>query len=379
MESCSKGLAILLNGVQDHVDGLVKDIPAQLLAQPSLDFGCAVIYGNDPIVLDAFFYKMVRNLHEKDKLTLRQNELYTYSDYHFEFEFDSDFMAHIQTIQGIKRSRSINGSPHLVYIKGLTKPRCKYLHHIIDTLGNNMVVVIAARSLCDVDENIRSRALMLNLSLDRDKMFAFCERHVKPGLDAEVFNEAYARSLGNVVGTILRIESGGFFAFEECVLKTVDTMQKSKSFLSAVLAMRETAYKIFHMNVPFAAVCKVILERFRDSAKQGTIAECCACHEHMISMTYKDLFVYERFFMEVMQIAKIPEPKAKAAKATKATKAKVGSVVEASEPEATPAKPKRATKTPAPAVEQATAPPSTDPKPIVKRGRKVVAPPPSTT
>ena len=304
-------------------------MPARFLDNPNLagglsNFGCAVLYGNDPIVLDAFFFKLLCNMYNKDKIITRQNELYTYSDHHFEFDFDSDAATHVQTILGLKRSKSINGEPHLVYIKNLPKNRCKHLHHIIDTLGNNMVMVLATRSLIDIDENIRSRAIMLNLSLDREKVFNFCKDHIKPDMDCDEFDDAYSRSLGNIVGTVLRLECGasGRFAYEESISKTIDTMQKTKSFLTAVTTMRETAYKIFHMNVPFAAVCKVVLDRFKGSAKQGSVAECCAAHEHMISMTYKDLFVYERFFVEIMQLAKQPEPKMNAKQTAKMAKEK---------------------------------------------------------
>jgi len=308
MQCCSNHLNSLLSSI---IPTLLKQNARTVLDNARVSgVNCNVLYGNDQVFLDAFIDAYVCKIAGGDtQVKKKNNDICTYSDHHFEFDLSfENFMDQIKYIRDIQKNKTIIDDVRVVYIKNLTKSRGKLLHHFIDNATFNLVIFISSPKLQDIDANIMSRASLVNMAFDKDAMYGYCNNNIREVSRAE-FDTLYALSLGNMINLVLRLECNNDIQFEKALVELLDAMLGSRSFLVCVTKIREFVYKAYHLNVPFAYMSRLILNKYKDSPKIRKIAALCASCDHKNKTVYKDIFVYEYFFLELRDVIKEKEMK----------------------------------------------------------------------
>lgn len=299
----------MLSDSKQHLGDLLNDNAVRFLEyKDENQVGCFVVYGNDQIFVDEFVYTFLCH----SKFTIYEKETHRYSDHHFEFDFSNEhYIDHIKTIKDMQRMKTINNKAHVVYIKHLPLSRCKYLHHLIDCAKGNMLIIISVSSLQNIDQCIRSRSIFINTYFPKAKCLNFIRNKLKLPVDDSRFDDIYAENYGNLISCIYRIENGEDVAIKKHLLTTLDIMQKSKSMLVIITTIREFIYKIYHVNIPFNWIAHQIILHYSTSPLITDIIECCAAKDHMLNLSYKEIFIYEKFFLEILAIIKNPAAKPK--------------------------------------------------------------------
>lgn len=265
-----------------------------------------IIYGNDHLFLDTFVDICICKHNQVQKISKKQTDTHEFSDFHFTFDFSSEhFRENINTIKSLAKTRSISGKPHIIHIKKVNKSKCKLLHGLIDNNNGNIIFIITTQKLMDIDDRLNSRSFKMNLSFPKQNIIKFCENELPFEYNTSIFEDVFSLSRGNLISVILRLECENNVQFENIIYDFLDTLKNSKSFLTAISNTRNIVYKLYHMNIQFPYVCNLIIHKYKDSSsKSQRIIECCANYDHMMNTAYKDIFVYERFFLDILEIIK---------------------------------------------------------------------------
>lgn len=306
MESYSESLTFLLSDIQNILPSLVGETSRKFMQLEScLDgINSLVVYGNDSVFLDAYVDLCLQKHYGVDKLNKRHTETHVVSDHHFEFDFSTEFFSdNIESIKKLSKTKSITCKPHIVYIKKVNRNKCKSLHGLVD--NTNIIFIISTPKLFDIDDNIDSRSLKINLAFSKQNIILFLESKLSRLLKSmEMFDEAYTLTKGNLIGIILRLECENNIYFETSFYRFLEGLEKTRSFLTLVNNIRDMIYKIYHINAQFPYVSSLVINRFKDNPKLCDVVQCCAKYDHMMNNAYKDIFVMEKFFLDIVEIVK---------------------------------------------------------------------------
>lgn len=317
-----KTLEQLLNTYKTNIIHYIRPHAQSLLEKGGFGVPCFIFYGNDQILMDIFVDEFICRMNDVSSIIKKRHQLYLYSEYHFEFDcLHDDKAEQIKMIKQLKHTRNITGNPHILHLKNMNIPTCKHLHHFIDMIKDNMIVCISSHRLKDIDNMILNHCEIVNLTPSRDQCKNF-SMNVLQNIESDKvdgatinhsefvdrFETAYNLSNGNCIQTILRMTSlNEKCNVEENIIQTLSDMQKTKSFMILITKIRDLSYKLYHLNIPFAFICKVILHEYHMSSKYGKLVEICAKCDHLIQISYKELFIYEKFFLEIYGVLKMRE------------------------------------------------------------------------
>lgn len=234
---------------------------------------------------------------------------YVCSDVHSEFDLSlENYEEQLEALKSLKRGNTLTGSQRLVYIRRVPKEKCRLLHRYTEGT-HGLIIFVGTQRLCDMDECIRSRASLINLAFEKEAVYGYCTEHIDPTITWESFERCYHLALGNIIGTVLRLEClPGGTLIDASIKELIRSLKAAKSFLSIVTNIREFVYKAFHLNIPFPQICRSVIDVTREDVGAPQVVAICATYEHMLSMTYKDLFVYEMFFLELRDTLKAKKP-----------------------------------------------------------------------
>jgi hypothetical protein len=268
------------------ISELLEDSSKRLIPElPNLT-NCIVLYGNEPWFLEAYCRKIV----------CAQNcDLAMVCDMTAE-----NYLDQVDNIKTLKTLRTINQRPHYIYVKNLRRNRCKLFHHIIDRI-DNMIIIIESPRISEIDECMKSRGVFVNLTVKREKILEYCKAR---DISVEGFETAYAKSLGGLTGTLLRLNHPPP-AIDAAVIGLLDKCIKARSFLVIMTDIKGFVQKAFHLNIPLSYLCRIVMVHYQLTADQmRALSEVSAKYDHKVNTTYKDLFVYEKYFIEVLDILK---------------------------------------------------------------------------
>jgi hypothetical protein len=258
---------------------------------------CVVLHGNEPWFLEAYYKKV---LYEKGTRTSILCDMLA-----------EDHMNQIDKIKELKTMNAINHQVHFIYVKNLKRAKCKYFHHTIDH-GCNMVLFFECKSAADLDECMQSRAFFVNLAIPKETLEKYCQDN---NIDNANINEAFNKSLGNMTSTLLRMKNTPHI--DQCITGIFDKAMKARSFHVIMTDIKEFVQKAFHLNIPLSYLCRVIIFHYQDKLHEDqmrSLVQVSAQYDHKVNTTYKDLFVFEKYFMQVLDILKHPPVSAKRGK-----------------------------------------------------------------
>lgn len=286
----------------------------RLIDEPTIitELNNILLFGNDQLFIDTFIEIVILKFYEADRISYHIQDNYKVSEYHFEYDFSTEhYIDHINHIKQLMKLKTMNNKPHIVHIKRLPKNRCKFVHYLLEGNKGNMIFFISAPSLSPIDDAIKSRCLLLKMVFPLEKCLSYCsEFNVISEEKTHDFNKIYSSLGGNIISILIyyeNIQNNMNLRYEEALKKTLDVIEKTKSFLVAITTIREFIYKIFHLNIPFNEICKKVIQIYGESLsryKMQKLCELSACLEHKLSTTYKDIFIYEKYFIEVGSILK---------------------------------------------------------------------------
>ena len=267
------------------IDEFLEDSSRRLIPELPNITNCIVLHGNEPWFLEAYSKKILR---------AQSCDLTMVCDMAGE-----KYLDQVDQIKTLKTLRTINQKAHYIYVKNLRRNRCRFFHHIIDRI-DNMVIIIESPRLSEIDDCLQSRSVSINLTTKREKILEYCKAHDIP---IEGFEDAYAKSLGTLTGTLLRMNYTS--TLDAAVIGLLDKALKARSFLVIMADIKGFVQKAFHLNVPLSYLCRVVLMHYRlHDDQMRALSEVSAKYDHKVNTTYKDLFVYEKYFIEVLNILK---------------------------------------------------------------------------
>lgn len=304
----------LLNAYKNDIRKYIRTHPLSLLDKGISGIRSFIFYGHDQILLDIYVDTFICRLCniEHSNLVRKKHELYTYSDYHFEIDLSSDQRTELLNfIKHLKRTPSMTGKPHIIHIKNITNIICRQLHHILDIMNHNIVIMVSTPSLMNVNDVLKSRSEIVNLTPMKDQCMNIISHVMNVNdiyVETNVFDKLYTSSNGNMIQILLRMFTPDFTTnIETNIITSINDMLKMRSFLTLITKIRDLTQKIYHINAPFKYIAKVIIQKYHNHSNIHDIIQLCACTEHEILLAYKELFVYEKFFIELIEIIKNKE------------------------------------------------------------------------
>ena len=296
----------MLSNILENTRVLLKPNAASLLANGHRDMNCFVIYGNDQLFLNAFIDLFVMKHADKKTLNKKSTDLYDHSEYHYEFDFSKEnYLEQLDFMKKLKKTKTLTDIVYVIYIKKLPQNKCKVLHNYIDKVPSNIIVFIAAEKLGTINTNIQSRASMIHIGFDKPAIYEYCMNNTAYKLDNDKFDTIYRECGGNIIAILLRLESNLCPSdFERRLSDLLVSLKSSRSFLVVITKIRDFVYKAYHMNVPFHYICRLIIKTQLEHPNIQRICELCARCEHTLNTTYKDIFIYEGFFIDLRDMLK---------------------------------------------------------------------------
>lgn len=268
------------------INEFLTDSTKRLIPELPTITNCIVLHGNEPWFLEAYCKKILQAQNVCNMTMVCDMAAENYLD-------------QVDKIKTLKTLRTINQQPHYIYVKNLRRNRCRFFHHIIDHI-DNMVVIIESPRLSEIDECMQSRGVFVNLTTKREKILEYCKAR---NISIEGLEAAYAKSLGTLTGTVLRMNH--IPMIDTAVIGLLDKALKARSFLVIMTDIKGFVQKAFHLNVPLSYLCRVVLLHYQlHDDQMRVLSEVSAKYDHKVNTTYKDLFVYEKYFMEVLDILK---------------------------------------------------------------------------
>lgn len=246
--------------------------------------------------IDAYVYCYLKKVNCIENIDIKTGSdvPYKYSQYHYECDLHDDtFQEQLEKIKEITKTRTLTNKHMVFYIKNTTRAKCKHLHKLVDIIDNNHTYFITSQRLFDIDTCIQSRTAPICL--------AFAKNAVKQYCNDEGFDDIFRECQGDVL-KVLIYDKDNLLACQ--IRHLIDDMPKSKSALACMNKIRDFAYKAYHLNIPFNMICKCIILHFASSPKIYDIIKTCAAHENDATLSSKDIFVYEKLFVDIFTIVR---------------------------------------------------------------------------
>lgn len=304
----------LLNTYKRDIRKYLRMHPLSLLDKGTSGIRSFVFYGHDQVLLDIYIDILICNICNLDnqiKLVKKEHPLYRYSDYHFEIDITNDQRTQIiQFIHQMIKTPSMTGKPHIIHIRNVSNIISRQLHHIIDIGNDNIIIFISTPTLVNIDTVLKSRLEMVNLTPTKQQCLDIITQTLGSN-DIHVyenFDKLYMSSNGNVIQILLKmLTPNSLTNIETYIITSIREMVKMRSFLSFITKIRDLSQKLYHINAPFKFIAKIIIQEYQSNTNIKYIIELCARTEHHLLLAYKELFVYENFFIELIDILKTKE------------------------------------------------------------------------
>lgn len=229
---------------------------------------------------------MICDFYKLDKpIVLSEHADFMSSPYHFEISYES---KHTEIIKNIIQNQNISKRKYIFVIRNASNFKQK---HFIDR--DNVVFIFLTKTLNNIKDVILSRATLLKLNFPKENISTFLKTHY----DIESYDES--QSLISIIGNIKKLK------YEVELEKLLEIIAKTKNQLDVTNAIRDYCYKIFHMCIPLAHICKCILKHYSNHKKFMDILKICADCEFQMVIGSRDILSYESLFIRIWTLMHI--------------------------------------------------------------------------
>jgi hypothetical protein len=84
--------------------------------------------------------------------------------------------------------------------------------------------------------------------------------------------------------------------------KLLEGAKKEKNTLTTLMNIRDYVYKVYHIAFPLEHICKYVIDKYKKEKYVLDIVRLSASCNHECVVGSKDIFVYEKFFVRLIQI-----------------------------------------------------------------------------
>lgn len=309
--SLSKEISLFLNNLNDYLWKLIDDTPKKILINPELlqPINSIILFGNKSLYIDTYFHMYIEKLFSINKLNINEKTYvekdkiinYQSSDHHFEFIYSDKY---INFIKGIVSNENISGDQYIFYIKDIhntTKSAQTQLVRLIDT-SLNAKFIFTSNNLSLIDNAIKSRSLMINLSFNPEKIYAcFVEIINKPDWTYEHFKKLYSIYWDDIL-QILNNDNNNLNLYEQSLIKLLISLEKEKNKYNVINNIRNFCYKIYHLNISYVTIAKISINYFKQHKSIYKIVDIFAQNESLLKKSNKELIIYEKTFFELYSV-----------------------------------------------------------------------------
>jgi 2-hydroxy-3-keto-5-methylthiopentenyl-1-phosphate phosphatase len=288
-------LADFLNGLDDEHVYQLFDVKAGLL-----DSRCLVLYGNEEMYLLAYARAMISMYFRQDVLnteTQNNEALRAKSNYHYELDYGPGC---IDFVKSINKNTNLAGHKRVFVIRGLaSSPNQHQLKYLMDS---NASYVIVSKTVGNIDPAILSRALMLRLSFDRDRLARFLEKYniQVPAAGksivcaiAKVGEKNYEKKLKELLGLMT----------SEIKQSEIKQSEIKQSEIKIARAIKEYCLNIHQKCIPVSVIGRKIISYMSEHPNIYEIVSACAFADHAMAIGTKEILNYEQMLVNVWQVA----------------------------------------------------------------------------
>lgn len=302
------------------MSSLLEPIAQQVYQNPSIldDFHVVLLHNNSPLFIDMFFRHIyqIDNIREATSSIVNGNEItYKFSDNHIEIPLTDE---HIQYIKHVTRNKTISAKKSIFYIRGLPN-NSSHLQNQLKNLiekSSNAVFVIAVPSRAEVNYSLTSMAVNLSIRFPSENVIDFYRNSYKSFghdecMSIDELTTLYSQCNGDLFNGFLRIlHKIPKTKLEQALDAFVEFCDNESDYLSLITRCRDISYKLFHLNYPLSSVAKYLLGTLPSHILMD-FSILAANSDHLCMTTKKDVLTYEKFFIQLAELLKVPAPKKK--------------------------------------------------------------------
>lgn len=210
-------------------------------------------------------------------------------------------------IKSLVENKSICNRQIVIFLKNIdlvSKIQQQCLRRLLEKYSH-VKFVMTTKTIADVDYPITSRALMMNLNFPTTRVCSVLQRLSNNQYSMDEINAMYKKNNYNVISTIVYISNGCQPPkIEESIIGFLKGMTKERVHLNVIMNIRTLCYKLYHLNVELAYICKVVLTHYDGHKKLADIVAVSSELEAKTCYHNKNIMIYEKYFVEVYKIIK---------------------------------------------------------------------------
>lgn len=261
-----------------------------------------ILYGTDVKYLLIIAYDIIKRLFNLENIQIFTNNdednEYKYSNYHFELDFSE---KNIEILKSMIQTKNVINNKNICIIKNTTN--IHLIKNIIDN-NTNTIFIILTPSLSKIDNSIISRSTNINAYFPIDKIYTIVKQITNYDFDFEECKKLYYENNMSIIALLIQCELGFtklkiYEYFDQIMNKIL--IKKSKEY-DNIMLIREFIYKLIHVTFPFKNLCLYIIKKYKDHKKISDIVKIIADNEFELIETSKEIFIYEKFFINLMHI-----------------------------------------------------------------------------
>ena len=210
---------------------------------------------------------------------------YLKSNYHYELVYGAECVAFIKSI--VKNS-NIRGTRRVFVIRGLASADNQHkLKYLLDKYS--ATYIITSKTVGNIEPSVLSRALMLRLAFDKEKLARFLES----------YNIEVPAAGKSIVCAIAKV---GETSYEKKLKELLKIMATEKSEIKVARAIREYSFNVYQKCIPIPVLGRKIISYVSDHPSICEIVTTCAEADHARAIGTKELLNYEQMFVNVWQL-----------------------------------------------------------------------------
>lgn len=245
----------------------------------------------------------INKLNINEKVYMYNDKIINYqsSDHHFEFIYSYKY---VDFIKGIVSNENISGDQYIFYIKDIhNAPKSDQtpLIRLIDT-SLNTKFIFTSTNLSLIDNTIKSRSLLINLSFKPKNIYAcFVKIIDKPHWTYEDFKKLYEIYYDDILQILNN--NNNLYIYEQSLIKLLIYIGgKEKNKYNIINNIRNFCYKIYHLNISYVTLAKISINYYKQHKYIYQIVDIFCKNESLLKKSNKELIIYEKTFLELYSV-----------------------------------------------------------------------------
>lgn len=279
------------------------------------DINNYIFHSNSKLFLEIVFEEFIKQYFGIEKIIKRPGIYqtpssstpdlnYTYSDYHFEFDYSDKYLEFIKSITS---NTTITNRQIIIFLKNVDAVPKSHQYALRRMLERYQHVkfFMSTRTLSDMEPAIISRSFLLNCTFPKQRIHNCLSQVFADQMSESQLVDVLTKNNHNIISTIIYI-SNKFEKpkIEQNIVSFLKGMTKERNPLNVVMNIRELCYKLFHLNVEFPFVCNVVINALAQHKKLPDIVDLSASIDRKNCVSNKNIILYEKYLLEVYRIVK---------------------------------------------------------------------------